>query len=271
MLKRQCGEGLTLYIAPDIEFFYFTPPQPGERPTPLDFGGYDLTTRDVTGDLRKQTIRPQQMGSRLSTHSMKIPPANRKLSSSRRCSHHCRLGDDIPSRRARGCGTRCIRNVYAQAAQGAGLVHLPVLFTGDENAFYDEADEYNLSPCKIIYGRFPQHAAEITAITNPTVNSYKRLVPGFEAPVHLSWARNNRSGLIRVPIPKRGQSPATRLEYRSPDPSCNPTLPSASCLPPDSRCERVTSFQPRLDANLFELDDGGARQTGNWPTAPVTF
>ena len=71
--------------------------------------------------------------------------------------------------------------------------------------FYDEADEYNLSPlAKSFMAGLLQHAAEITAITNPTVNSYKRLVPGFEAPVHLSWARNNRSGLIRVPIPKRG-------------------------------------------------------------------
>ena len=69
-----------------------------------------------------------------------------------------------------------------------------------------------------------RHAAEITAVTNQTVNSYKRLVPGFEAPVHVSWARNNRSGLIRVPIAKRGNPLATRIEYRSPDPACNPYL-----------------------------------------------
>ena len=126
-----------------------------------------------------------------------------------------------------------------EGVQGSGMhTHLS-LFTGDENAFYDEADEYNLSPlAKSFMAGLLQHAAEITAITNPTVNSYKRLVPGFEAPVHLSWARNNRSGLIRVPIPKRGNplrpdSNTVRLIR-----VVTPTLPSASCLPPDSRGAR---------------------------------
>jgi glutamine synthetase len=77
-----------------------------------------------------------------------------------------------------------------------------------------------------------RHAAEITAITNQTVNSYKRLVPGFEAPVHVSWARNNRSGLIRVPIPKRANPSATRIEYRSADPACNPYLAFSVSSPP---------------------------------------
>ena len=103
-------------------------------------------------------------------------------------------------------------------------IHLS-LFRGDDNAFYDDDDDYNLSPiAKSFMAGLLRHAAEITAITNQTVNSYKRLVPGFEAPVHVSWARNNRSGLIRVPIAKRGNPIATRIEYRSPDPACNPYL-----------------------------------------------
>ena len=81
------------------------------------------------------------------------------------------------------------------------------LFDGEDNAFYDADDPYNLSPlAKSFMAGLLRHAAEITAITNQTVNSYKRLVPGFEAPVHVSWARNNRSGLIRVPIAKRGNA-----------------------------------------------------------------
>ena len=101
------------------------------------------------------------------------------------------------------------RHVHAQAARGrAGqraCTSTCRCSSGDDNAFYDADDPYNLSPvAKSFMAGLLRHAAEITAVTNQTVNSYKRLVPGFEAPVHVSWARNNRSGLIRVPIAKRG-------------------------------------------------------------------
>ena len=112
-----------------------------------------------------------------------------------------------------------------EGVQGSGMhLHLS-LFKGEDNAFFDANDPYHLSAtAKSFMAGLLFHAAEITAITNQTVNSYKRLVPGFEAPVHISWARNNRSGLIRVPIPKRGNPMATRIEYRSPDAACNPYL-----------------------------------------------
>src|SRR6185312_3421435 len=112
-----------------------------------------------------------------------------------------------------------------EGVQGSGMhTHLS-LFEGDVNAFHDPGDPYNLSKiAKGFIAGLLVHAPEITAITNQTVNSYKRLIPGFEAPVHVSWARNNRSGLIRVPIAKRSNPLATRIEYRSPDPACNPYL-----------------------------------------------
>ena len=101
-----------------------------------------------------------------------------------------------------------------------------------------------------------RHAAEITAITNQTVNSYKRLVPGFEAPVHISWARNNRSGLIRVPVPKKGNATATRIEYRSPDPATNPYLAFSVMLAAGLRgIEQGYELPIEADANLFEMDD----------------
>ena len=101
-----------------------------------------------------------------------------------------------------------------------------------------------------------RHAAEITAVTNQTVNSYKRLVPGFEAPVHVSWARNNRSGLIRVPIPKRGNPLATRIEYRSADPACNPYLAFSLMLAAGMRgIEEGYELPDEADANLFEIGD----------------
>ena len=107
-----------------------------------------------------------------------------------------------------------------EGVQGSGMhMHLS-LVKGEHNAFYSADDENFLSAdAKAFMAGLLRHAAEITAITNQTVNPYKRLVPGFEAPVHISWARNNRSGLIRVPIPKRGNPNATRIEYRSPDPA----------------------------------------------------
>src|SRR4029077_10382324 len=141
-----------------------------------------------------------------------------------------------------------------ESVQGSGMhVHLS-LFDGDENAFYSPDDAYNLSPIAKQFMAGPAwHAAEITAVTNQTVNSYKRLVPGFEAPVHVSWARNNRSGLIRVPIAKRANANATRLEYRSPDPACNPYLAFSVILAAGMRgVAEGYDLPAEADANMFE-------------------
>src|SRR3954451_7512842 len=125
------------------------------------------------------------------------------------------------------------------------------LFNGEDNAFYDANDDYNLSTiAKQFMAGLLRHAPCITAIANQTVNSYKRLVPGFEAPVHISWARNNRSGVIRVPIPKRGTPLATRIEYRSPDPACNPYLAFSVLLAAGLRgVEREYELPVEADAN----------------------
>jgi glutamine synthetase len=134
--------------------------------------------------------------------------------------------------------------------------HLSI-FRGDDNAFFGADDDYYLSDfAKSFMAGLLHHAAEITAITNQTVNSYKRLVPGFEAPVHVSWARNNRSGLIRVPIAKRGNPTATRIEYRSPDPACNPYLAFSVLLAAGMRGVAEGYELPvEADANLFEIGD----------------
>jgi len=264
-------EGLTFYIAPDIEFFYFNIPQAGERPIPLDNGGYfDLTTRDVTGDLRKQTIRTlEQIGIPVEYSFHEDSPSQQEIDL--RHDDALTIADSVMTFRLIVREVAAAHGVYAtfmpkplEGVQGSGMhTHLS-LFTGDDNAFYDENDEYNLSPlAKSFMAGLLRHAAEITAITNPTVNSYKRLVPGFEAPVHLSWARNNRSGLIRVPIPKRGNPLATRLEYRSPDPSCNPYLAFSLMLAAGLKGVREGYELPvEADANLFELDDNALSKLG---------
>ena len=258
-------KGFTFYVAPDIEFFYFEPPEPGQRPLPLDEGGFfDLTTNDITGDLRKQTIRTlETMGIPVeySFHEDAPEPAGDRPAPHRRA-HHGRQHDDVPARRAtrsppaRACTPRSCPSRSRACRARACTLHLS-LFRGDDNAFYDGDDAYGLSPvAKSFMAGLLLHAAEITAITNQTVNSYKRLVPGFEAPVHVSWARNNRSGLIRVPIPKRGNPLATRIEYRSPDPACNPYLAFSVMLAAGMRgIEEGYELPVEADANLFEIGD----------------
>jgi glutamine synthetase len=140
-------------------------------------------------------------------------------------------------------------------AQGSGMhTHLS-LFEGDSNAFYDPGDPYGLSKvAKGFIAGLLQHSAEITAITNQWVNSYKRLVAGYEAPTHMSWARNNRSALVRVPMVKRGKAESTRVEYRAPDAACNPYLAFAVILAAGLRGVEEGYELPREAAtNLFEM------------------
>jgi glutamine synthetase len=268
VLRRHVQEaheaGLTFYIAPDIEFFYFEPPTPGQPPVPIDQGGYfDLTTNDVTGQLRKRTIRTlEAMGIPVEYSFHEDAPGQQEIDL--RHTDALTMADSMMTFRLAVREVASHDNVHAtfmpkplEGVQGSGMhVHLS-LFRGDNNAFFDGGDDYNLSPvAKSFMAGLIRHAAEITAVTNQTVNSYKRLVPGYEAPVHISWARNNRSGLIRVPIPKRGNPLATRIEYRSADPACNPYLAFSLMLAAGMRGVREGYELPEeADANLFEIGD----------------
>ncbi|GAC1364393.1 MAG: hypothetical protein NVSMB4_20210 [Acidimicrobiales bacterium] len=139
--------------------------------------------------------------------------------------------------------------------QGSGMhTHLS-LFEGDINAFSDPSDEYGLSPvAKGFIAGVLAHAREITAVTNQWVNSYKRLVKGYEAPIYVSWARNNRSALVRVPVVKHGHPESTRIEYRAPDPACNPYLFFAVVLAAGMRgIEEGYELPSEAAANLYEL------------------
>ena len=143
-----------------------------------------------------------------------------------------------------------------EGVQGSGMHTHMSLFEGDENAFHDPGDPYKLSKvAKGFIAGLLHHANEITAITNQTVNSYKRLVPGFEAPAYLSWARNNRSALVRVPIAK-SKVQSTRIEYRAPDPACNPYLAFSVMLTAGLKgIEEGYDLAPEAATNIFELTD----------------
>ena len=263
-LERARGLGFTFFVAPDMEFFYFAPPTPGQAPVPLDEGGFfDLTTTDIAGSLRKQTIRTLETMSIPVEYSFhEDAPSQHEIDL--RHTDALTMADSVMTFRLVVKEVAASNGVHAtfmpkplEGVQGSGM-HMHVsLFEGDENAFHSTDDPYNLSPvAKQFMAGLLRHAAEITAITNQTVNSYKRLVPGFEAPVHISWARNNRSGLIRVPIPKRGNPFATRIEYRSPDPACNPYLAFSLMLAAGMRGVAEGYELPvEADANLFEIGD----------------
>ena len=270
-MKAAHEMGLTFYVAPDIEFFYFEPLVPGEAPVPIDQGGFfDLTTNDVTGELRKRTIRTlEQMGIPVEYSFHEDAPGQQEIDL--RHTDALTMADSVMTFRlavreiaARNGAHATFMPKPLEGVQGSGMhVHLS-LFEGDNNAFFDADDSYNLSAkAKAFMAGLLRHAPEITAVTNQTVNSYKRLVPGFEAPVHLSWARNNRSGLIRVPIAKNDNPLATRLEYRSPDPACNPYLAFSLMLAAGMKgIEEGYTLPDEADANLFEIGDEVLEQLG---------
>jgi len=264
-------QGFVFYVAPDIEYFYFAPGASDGRPVPLDHGGFfDLTTTDITSALRKETIRT------LETMSIPVEYSFHEDSPSQheidlRHTDALTMADSVMTFRFVVKEIAAMRNVHAtfmpkplESVQGSGMhLHLS-LFKDDVNAFHSENDPYNLSDtAKSFMAGLLRHAGEIAAVTNQTVNSYKRLVPGFEAPVHVSWARNNRSGLIRVPVPKRGNELATRIELRSPDPACNPYLAFSVILAAGLRgISEGYTLPEEADSNLFEMGDDALAKLG---------
>ena len=263
--------GYQFYVAPDIEYFYFDPPTVDSRPVPLDEGGFfDLTSSDITSSLRKETIRTLETMSIPVEYSFhEDAPSQHEIDL--RHTDALTMADSVMTFRLVVKEIAALHNVHAtfmpkplESVQGSGM-HLHLSFFKDEqNAFHDGDDPYNLSEtAKQFMAGLLRHAAEITAITNQTVNSYKRLVPGFEAPVHISWARNNRSGLIRVPVQKRNSEQSTRIEYRSPDPACNPYLAFSVILAAGLRGIKEGYELPQeADANLFEIGDDMLEKLG---------
>jgi glutamine synthetase len=244
-LERAREKGFTFFTAPEMEFFYF---KSSDQPEPLDDAGFfDLTTHDMVSELRKQTILTlEAMGIPVEYSFHENGPSQHEIDL--RYTDALSMADNVMTFRLVVKEVAADLGVYAtfmpkpiSGAFGSGMhTHLS-LFEGDVNAFHDPGDEYGLSKVgKHFIAGILHHAREITAVTNQWVNSYKRLVVGYEAPVHICWARNNRSALVRLPLPKRGKETSTRIEYRAPDPACNPYL----------------AFSVLLAAGLKGIDEG---------------
>jgi len=227
--------GFTFYVGPELEYFYFKSDQ---SPEILDRGGYfDLTTRDEAIDLRRDTILMlEEMGIKVEYSHHEVAPSQHeidlKYADALSMADNCITYRIVVKEIARQYG------VYATfmpkpmfGVNGSGMHVHQSLFKGKKNAFHNSKDKFFLSDiAKWYIAGLLRHAKEITLITSQWVNSYKRLVPGYEAPVYIAWARRNRSTLVRVPLYKPGKENATRAEYRSPDPACNPYLAFAVML-----------------------------------------
>jgi glutamine synthetase len=228
-LEKLKEAGHTFYVGPELEYFYF---ESSKDPKTLDEGGYfDLTTLDAAGDLRRETVLTlEAMGIKVEYSHHEVAPSQHEIDL--RFEDALTMADHVMTYRIVVKEIANTHGVYATfmpkplfGVNGSGMHTHQSLFKGDRNAFFDPDDPYHLSEvAKGYIAGILRHAREITAVTNQWVNSYKRLVPGYEAPVYLSWALRNRSTLVRVPMYKPGKERATRIEYRSPDPSCNPYL-----------------------------------------------
>lgn len=229
LLAKAREKGYTFLVGPELEYFYF---QDNADTKFLDTGGYfDSRPLDLGGDLRRDTIFAlQSMGIKVEYSHHEVAPSQHEIDL--RYAEGLNMADMTMTYRLVVKEVARSKGVYATfmpkpifGQNGSGMHTHQSLFLGEKNAFFDAGDPFHLSPIakKYIAGLM-RHAGEMTAINNQWVNSYKRLVPGYEAPVYVSWARRNRSTMIRVPMYKPGKEKATRIEFRSPDPACNPYL-----------------------------------------------
>ena len=265
VLKRQVAraaeKGFTFYVGPELEYFYF---KSLEDPQFLDQGGYfDETPLDVATDYRKRTVHYlESMGIPVEYVHHEVAPSQHEIDL--RYTDALTMADQVMTYRLTVKEVAHEFGIYATfmpkpvaGVNGSGMHTHQSLFEGDRNAFFDATDEYHLSKtAKTYIAGLLRHAQEITLLTNQWVNSYKRLVPGFEAPVYVCWARRNRSALVRVPMYKPGKEGATRIEYRSPDPACNPYLAFSAMLAAGlAGVEGEYELAPEASNNIYEMTE----------------
>lgn len=267
-LKRAADMGYTFYVGPELEYFYFRDSKGTE---PLDEGGYfDMTPLDMASDLRRETVLTLEgMGIGVEYSHHEVAPSQHEIDM--RYTDALTMADNVMTYRLVVKQIALKHGVYATfmpkpvfGINGSGMHVHQSLFKGDRNAFFDKGDEYYLSKVgKCYIAGLLRHAPEITSITSQWVNSYKRLVPGYEAPVYLSWARRNRADLIRVPEYKPGKESATRIEFRSPDPACNPYLTFSVMLAAGLEgIEKEYEVPEPIEENVYEMSEEERKKRG---------
>jgi glutamine synthetase len=250
-------------VGPELEYFYFKSARPPDGiPEVLDEGGYfDLTTLDAGSDVRRETVLAlEQLGIHVEYTHHEVGPSQHEIDM--RYAPALKMADDTMTYRitvkeyAMKYGwhaTFMPKPLFGK--NGSGMHTHQSLFKGGRNAFYDADDQYFLSETgkAFIAGQL-KHAREISSIFAQWVNSYKRLVPGYEAPVYVAWSRRNRSALVRVPLYHPGKEKATRMELRCPDPACNPYLTFAVLLQAGLEgIEKGYELPEPMEKNLYHL------------------
>lgn len=271
-LEKAKKMGFTYYTGPELEYFYFKDSHSTEV---LDRGGYfDLIPRDEAIDLRRETVLfCETLGIKIEYSHHEVAPSQHEIDM--RYEDALTMADNVMTYRLVVKEVAYRQGVYATfmpkplfGENGSGMHTHMSLFKGTRNAFFDAKGQYHLSDtARYFIGGLLKYAPELTAVTCQWVNSYKRLVPGYEAPVYISWAQRNRSDLVRIPMYKPGKEEATRIEYRSPDPACNPYLAfsvmlaaglagiAQKIMPPDPVEENVykMSEEERLKRRIRQL------------------
>jgi glutamine synthetase len=273
VLKRQLDRAKKMgfdhfYIGPELEFFYFKDSNGTEV---LDKGGYfDLTPLDIASDLRRDTVLAlEQMGVNIEYSHHEVGHSQHEIDM--RYDDAVKMADNAVTYRLTVKEIAQKAGVYATfmpkpifGQNGSGMHTHQSLFKGDKNTFYDAKDPDFLSEtAKYFIAGQLKHAREISAVFAQWVNSYKRLVPGYEAPVYVAWSRRNRSALIRVPDYQPGKEKATRAEFRSPDPACNPYLTFAVLLAAGLEgIEKKYKLPAQMETNLYDLSEGERKKLG---------
>ena len=267
-VQRATDLGFTFYVGPELEYFYLAAP---DDPAPLDQGGYfDQMSTDFASDLRRDTVLTlAEMGILVKYSHHESAPSQQEIDL--QYTDAVTMADNVITSRLVIKEVASTREVYATfmpkpvyGINGSGMHIHQSLFKGDRNAFYDPADPYKLSHLGKLYtSGLMRHAPEITLVTNQWVNSYKRLVPGYEAPMYVSWAHVNRSDLIRVPAYKPGKEDSVRVEYRAPDPACNPFLAFSAMLAAGlAGIEKEYVVPPPVEEDVFQLSEAERAERG---------
>jgi len=268
MLAKAAEKGFTQYLGPELEYFYF---QDSNATEILDEGGYfESPPLDMGNDLRRHTIFGlERMGVRIEYSHHEVAASQHEIDM--RYDEALAMADKTMTLKATVKAIAMLNGVYATfmpkpifGINGSGMHTHQSLFQGSKNAFHDAKDQYNLSALgKNYIAGLLKHAREITGICSQWVNSYKRLVPGYEAPVYVAWARRNRSALVRVPMYRPGKEAATRCEYRAPDPACNPYLAFAVMLAAGLKgIEGKYPLAEPVEVDIYHLSEGERSRLG---------
>jgi len=260
-LEKAKKMGYIYYVGPEIEYFYFK----NEKGTDvLDAGGYfDLLPLDMAHDLRNETVLYlERMGIPVEYSHHEVAPSQHEIDL---CfADALTMADSVQTYKVIVKEVAWRRGVYATfmpkplfGQNGSGMHTHQSLFKGNKNALFDPNDKYHLSQDgKAFIAGLLFHSQEITSICNQWVNSYKRLVPGYEAPVYICWGQRNRSALVRVPMYKPGEEVSTRAEMRSPDSACNPYLGFAVMLAAGLEgIEKGYELPDPIEKDIFILSD----------------